>query len=51
MKYRARLLALLLPVCLLAAPAVRADGPPEARLLRYPDAWGDFVVFTYAGDL
>jgi tricorn protease len=28
-----------------------ADGPPEARLLRYPDAWGDFVVFTYAGDL
>jgi tricorn protease len=54
MKLRTRLLALLLPVCLFAAspssPAL-ADGPPEARLLRYPDAWGDFVVFTYAGDL
>jgi tricorn protease len=31
--------------------AAAADGPPEARLLRYPDVWGDFVVFTYAGDL
>ena len=31
--------------------AAAADGPPEARLLRYPDTWGDFVVFTYAGDL
>ncbi len=55
MNIRARSLALLLPVCLLlSAPslaATAADGPPEARLLRYPDAWGDFVVFTYAGDL
>lgn len=50
MNIRARFLALLLPVCLLPS-ALRADGPPEARLLRYPDAWGDFVVFTYAGDL
>jgi tricorn protease len=50
MKYRLRLLAAPLLVCLTAAAAL-ADGPPEARLLRYPDAWGDFVVFTYAGDL
>ncbi len=42
---------LLLSAFLLAPFAGRADGPPEARLLRYPDAWGDFVVFTYAGDL
>ena len=54
MKNRPSLLALLLPVCLLALPPLDAagpEGPPEARLLRYPDAWGDFVVFTYAGDL
>ena len=53
MNIRARLLALLLPVCSFPrlARASGADGPPEARLLRYPDAWGDFVVFTYAGDL
>jgi tricorn protease len=51
MKYRLRLLAASLLVCLAAAPVLLADGPPEARLLRYPDAWGDFVVFTYAGDL
>ena len=35
----------------LAAPLSFAELPPEARLLRYPDAWGDFVVFTYGGDL
>ena len=54
MNIRARLLALLLPVCVLVLPALSlaaADGPPEGRLLRYPDAWGDFVVFTYAGDI
>ena len=52
MNYRPRLLTAALLVCLAAAPALLlADGPPEARLLRYPDAWGDFVVFTYAGDL
>ncbi|MGA7990655.1 MAG: PDZ domain-containing protein [Thermoanaerobaculia bacterium] len=51
MKHRLRLLAIPLVVCLASASALRADGPPEARLLRYPDAWGDFVVFTYAGDL
>jgi tricorn protease len=45
------LFALALLVCLAAPSVLRADGPPEARLLRYPDAWGDFVVFTYAGDL
>jgi tricorn protease len=50
MKNCLRLLAASLLVCLAAAPAL-AEGPPEARLLRYPDAWGDFVVFTYAGDL
>jgi tricorn protease len=42
---------LLSCVTLVLSRPVLADGPPEARLLRYPDAWGDFVVFTYAGDL
>ena len=51
MNNRLRLFVVPLFVCLAAASTVRADGPPEARLLRYPDAWGDFVVFTYAGDL
>ena len=36
---------------LLFSFAILADGPPEARLLRFPDAWGDFVVFVYAGDI
>lgn len=48
---RRSLAVLVLPACLLACSTLRADGPPEARLLRYPDAWGDFVVFTYAGDI
>ena len=39
--------ALLLPASGLAAP----DGPPEARLLRFPDVRGDTVVFVQAGDL
>ena len=45
----ATLAALLLP----AAPARSAapDGPPEARLLRFPDVRGDAVVFVYAGDI
>ena len=51
MKTISFLRAFLLSVCLFVSAAARADGPPEARLLRYPDAWGDFVVFTYAGDL
>ncbi len=40
------LLALSLRPCD-AAPAA----PPEARLLRFPDIHGDFVVFVYAGDV
>lgn len=37
---------------LLASHAVRAEGaPPEGRLLRFPDARGDVVVFVYAGDV
>jgi len=52
MNNRPRPLAFLLLVCLaVSSAALCAEGPPEARLLRYPDAWGDFVVFTYAGDL
>ncbi len=38
---------LLPPATCLAAPA----GPPEARLLRFPDVRGEAVVFVYAGDL
>ncbi len=35
----------------LAAAAGAEGGPPEARLLRFPDIHGDFVVFVYAGDI
>ncbi|MBZ5638472.1 MAG: PDZ domain-containing protein [Acidobacteriia bacterium] len=45
--------ALLLTI-LLAAPASAPGaetGPPEARLLRFPDIHGDFVAFVYAGDI
>lgn len=28
-----------------------AAGPPEGRLLRFPDIHGDFVVFVYGGDI
>lgn len=41
--------ALLLPATPVGAAA--PAGPPEARLLRFPDARGDAVVFVYAGDL
>ena len=43
------LAALLLP----AGPgrSTAPDGPPEARLLRFPDVRGDAVVFVYAGDI
>ncbi len=50
MTIRLRALALFLTVAFGTSLAA-AEGPPEARLLRYPDIWGDFVVFTYAGDL
>ena len=45
----ASLAALLLPT----GPARSSvpDGPPEARLLRFPDVRGDAVVFVYAGDV
>ncbi|HET8645766.1 MAG TPA: acetyl-CoA synthetase, partial [Vicinamibacteria bacterium] len=48
-----RTLALTLAVLAsLAAPAAAADaGPPEGRLLRFPDIHGDFVVFVYGGDI
>ncbi len=39
--------ALALPL----AAATDASGPPEGRLLRFPDIHGDFVVFVYAGDI
>ena len=36
----------------LAAAATAAEtGPPEGRLLRFPDIHDDFVVFVYAGDI
>ncbi|HUM00724.1 MAG TPA: PDZ domain-containing protein [Thermoanaerobaculia bacterium] len=50
MNLRSRALGLVGTLAL-ALRLAAADGPPDARLLRYPDAWGDFVVFTYAGDL
>jgi tricorn protease len=50
MMLRFRALALFLALAF-GTSLSAADGPPEARLLRFPDAWGDFVVFTYAGDL
>ncbi len=37
--------------CVSVAAAIAADGPPEARLLRFPDIHEDFVVFVYAGDI
>lgn len=46
--------AVTLPALLLASLSGRAapsDGPAEARLLRFPDARGDAVVFVYAGDI
>jgi tricorn protease len=47
------LLAPFALAALLAAPAAAADAPApmDARLLRFPDIHGDFVVFVYAGDL
>lgn len=44
-------LALLLVVPLGRVPALSAQAPPEARLLRFPAIHGDRIVFTYAGDL
>ena len=42
-----------LVVAALAAAPVRAaeTGPPEGRLLRFPDIHRDFVVFVYGGDI
>lgn len=44
---------LVFAAALLAARAAlpAEDGPPEGRLLRFPDIHGDFVVFVYAGDI
>jgi tricorn protease len=46
-------IAMLPLAALLAAPAAAAQAPTpsEARLLRFPDIHGDFVVFVYAGDV
>jgi tricorn protease len=48
-----RLPALVLAASLAAPAAATAaeSGPPEARLLRFPDIHDDFVVFVYAGDV
>lgn len=47
------LAASLAALLLLAVPGRSAvpDGPPEARLLRFPDVREDAVVFVYAGDV
>ncbi|HYN40999.1 MAG TPA: PDZ domain-containing protein, partial [Thermoanaerobaculia bacterium] len=45
----ASLAALFLPAT--PARSEAPDGPPEARLLRFPDVRGDAVVFVYAGDV
>ena len=44
-------LALATLLAALAGAAEAAAPPSEARLLRFPDIHGDFVVFVYAGDL
>jgi len=52
--FRAALLAVSFLALLLPAARMSAEvpaGPPEARLLRFPDVRGDAVVFVYAGDL
>ncbi|HUG55381.1 MAG TPA: PDZ domain-containing protein [Vicinamibacteria bacterium] len=47
-----RLIALALLAALAGAPhAFAQSGPPEGRLLRFPDIHRDFVVFVYGGDL
>ena len=47
------LLAAAIAAHLLSAAPGRADadGPPEARLLRFPDVRGNAVVFVWGGDL
>jgi tricorn protease len=44
-------LALRLALGLLVGGSAAALEAPEARLLRFPDIHGDFVVFVYAGDV
>lgn len=52
LRLRSALLAATLGTLLPAAsPALATAGPPEARLLRFPDVRGDAVVFVYAGDV
>src|SRR6185369_4993222 len=45
-------LALAASIAAAAPLAVAAEnGPPEARLMRFPDMHDDFVVFVYGGDI
>ena len=46
-------LALAASIAAFMAPLAPAaeTGPPEARLLRFPDIHDDFVVFVYGGDI
>lgn len=43
--------ALLVLMSMGVPSAAAAAGPPEARLLRFPDIHKDFVVFVYGGDI
>jgi tricorn protease len=43
--------AVFAAAALAAAPVTAETGPPEGRLLRFPDMNRDFVVFVYGGDI
>ncbi len=52
--FRSTLLAAAVAALLLPSTpghAAAPEGPPEARLLRFPDIRADAVVFVYAGDV
>jgi tricorn protease len=46
-----RLLTLALALAVAPLAAAQESGPPEGRLLRFPDIHRDTVVFVYGGDI
>src|SRR5687768_10532234 len=46
-----RLLTLVLALAMAPLAAAQETGPPEGRLLRFPDIHRDTVVFVYGGDI